>query len=109
MKLLSENPICLNTKCKTYNSELCNNCDLFNTKEMLDCDLVILKDKSKWRKEMKYRDLKAGEIIKINDEYVTTLRKEKIYLKVPGYTIGQKLFECNTGYYRRPLLKGIKK
>lgn len=52
--------------------------------------------------DKKYRKLKAGEVVKETDEYISTFTPG-VYSKVNECTVGKKLLECNIPYYRRPL------
>ena len=51
---------------------------------------------------MKYRALKAGEIVQKGDEYMS-YHTPGVFGPVQECTIGQALLECNTPYYRRPV------
>lgn len=54
--------------------------------------------------KMKYRLLKAGEIILATDEYVPALyTHNKRWIPVVEGAVGQELLECNVGYYRRKI------
>jgi len=51
---------------------------------------------------MRYRQMKAGEIVEPTDEYIS-YHTPSVYGKVADVTVGQRLLECNVKYYRRPM------
>ena len=54
----------------------------------------------------RYRKIRAGWIIKETDEYISFFGKNK-FVRVAECTVGQKLLDCNTKYYRRPISRKL--
>lgn len=55
---------------------------------------------------MKYRKLKAGEVVKAGDEYLSVFAIDNNdFSPVQECTIGQAILACNAEYYRRPIKK----
>ena len=58
---------------------------------------------------MRYRSLKAGEIVEATDEYMSFFGNPGAYSPVARCTVGQAILDCNTPYYRRPIQGAIAK
>jgi len=53
---------------------------------------------------MKYRRMKAGEIIEPTDEYISYhCPSQSTYIPVDAVSVGKAILECNVKYYRRPV------
>lgn len=53
---------------------------------------------------MKYRPMKAGEIIEVTDEYISYhCPSQSTYIPVAPHSVGKPILECNVKYYRRPV------